>query len=586
MTNQPTQILLIDDDPIFRLGLVTALEAFADLDIVAEVDTATAALERLTTLLSQERVNLIILDLALGRSLGSPLTGLSLCQQLKTDYPNLPILLLTPPSEPSQLTAAKRLGVEGYCAKGCAITLIVEAIRQVKAGESYWQMLPTPANSLPPPRWHTQLRQSGLQQIEVALRQVTAQLQQGNLSRLDWLFWTGRRRELLTARWLVNQLLPTDSGLVPANNSNSPIEPQPRLNPSSPRPPVPQNRLRQSPTSALSKTSSEALQFQPSTPQAMTLTKLDSSLANLTDIPLEIDILQVEKRRELLRTVLRKLEQMLDALHFSQVTIEQLSQKRSRLLHDLWQVSLTDFFGQYSTLVVENETIEQVETTLLQDWEVVQTAILEKIPLVTELFANLLFEAPLMIDNVSYPAHTPEAKARAELLLQNLIIQVANGVIQPLLNNFADIEIVKYNFYNKRYMSSREVSEFRNNVSRKYGKYRRSQLIDEPLAIFESRYDLLVLSDIGIKNVVIYSPRRKELEQLDGIRRNITIAYELRDAIAPRLRGTVGWVGKGVVYVLTQVLGRGIGLILRGVIQGVGSAWQDTWFGKNGERGK
>jgi hypothetical protein len=309
-------------------------------------------------------------------------------------------------------------------------------------------------------------------------------------------------------------------------------------------------------------------------------------LANLTDIPLEIDILQVEKRRELLRTVLRKLEQMLDALHFSQVTIEQLSQKRSRLLHDLWQVSLTDFFGQYSTLVVENETIEQVETTLLQDWEVVQTAILEKIPLVTELFANLLFEAPLMIDNVSYPAHTPEAKARAELLLQNLIIQVANGVIQPLLNNFADIEIVKYNFYNKRYMSSREVSEFRNNVSRKYGKYRRSQLIDEPLAIFESRYDLLVLSDIGIKNVAIYSPRRKELEQLDGIRRNITIAYELRDAIAPRLRGTVGWVGKGVVYVLTQVLGRGIGLILRGVIQGVGSAWQDTWFGKNGERGK
>ncbi len=169
MTNQSTQILLIDDDPIFRLGLVTALEAFADLDIVAEVDTATAALERLTTLLPQEQVNLIILDLALGRSLGSPLTGLSLCQQLKTDYPNLSILLLTTPSEPSQLTAAKRLGVEGYCAKGCAITLIVEAIRQVQAGESYWQMLPTPANSLPPPRWHTPLRQSG----SVAVTQLT-----------------------------------------------------------------------------------------------------------------------------------------------------------------------------------------------------------------------------------------------------------------------------------------------------------------------------------------------------------------------------------------------------------------------------
>lgn len=582
MTNQSTQILLIDDDPIFRLGLVTALEAFADLDIVAEVDTATAALERLTTLLPQEQVNLIILDLALGRSLGSPLTGLSLCQQLKTDYPNLSILLLTTPSEPSQLTAAKRLGVEGYCAKGCAITLIVEAIRQVKAGESYWQMLPTPANSLPPPRWHTQLRQSGLQQIEAALKQVTAQLQQGNLSRLDWLFWTGRRRELLTARWLVNQLLPTDSGLVPSNNSNSPAEPQPRLNPSSSRPPVPQNRLRQSPTSALSKTSSEALQFQPSTPQAMTLTKLDSSLANLTNTPLEIDILQVEKRRKLLRTVLYKFEEMLEALRFSQVTLEQLTQKRSRLLHDLWQVSLTDFFGQYSTLVIGNQTIEMVEI-LRQNRDVVQMAILDKIPLVIELLGNRLFEEPLMIDNVSYPAHTPEALARAELLLQNLIIQVANGVIQPLLNEFSDIEIVKHNFYDKRLMSSREITRFRNNLS---WKYRRNQYIDEPQAIFESRYDLFVLSEIGIKKVAIYSPRRQELEQLQGTQLAVTIAYELRDAIAPRLRGTVGWVGKGVVYVLTQVLGRGIGLILRGVIQGVGSAWQDTWFGKNGERGK
>ena len=582
MTNQSTQILLIDDDPIFRLGLVTALEAFADLDIVAEVDTATAVLEHLTTLLPQEQVNLIILDLALGRSLGSPLTGLSLCQQLKTDYPNLPILLLTAPSETNQLTAAKGLGVEGYCAKGCAITLIVEAIRQVKAGESYWQMLPTSANSLPPPRWHTQLRQSGLQQIEAALKQVTAQLQQGNLSRLDWLFWTGRRRELLTARWLVNQLLPTDSGLVPSNNSNRPAEPQLRLNPSSPRPPIPQNRLRQSPTSALSKTSSEALQFQPSTPQAVTLTKLDSSLANLTNTPLEIDILQVERRRELLRTVLYKFEEMLDALRFSQVTMEQLNQKRSRLLHDLWQVSLTDFFGQYSTLVIGNQTIEMVEI-LRQDRDIVQAAILDKIPLVIELLGNRLFEAPLMIDNVSYPAHTPEAMARAELLLQNMMVQVANGVIQPLLNELSDIEIVKHNFYDKRLISSREITRFRNNLS---WKYRRNQYIDEPQAIFESRYDLLVLSEIGIKKVAIYSPRRQELEQLQGTQLAVTIAYELRDAIAPRLRGTVGWVGKGVVYVLTQVLGRGIGLVLRGVIQGVGSAWQDTWFGKNGERGK
>jgi Protein of unknown function (DUF3685) len=160
---------------------------------------------------------------------------------------------------------------------------------------------------------------------------------------------------------------------------------------------------------------------------------------------------------------------------------------------------------------------------------------------------------------------------------------VANAVIQPLLNRFADRELIKQTFYDRSLISSREIARFRNNLS---WKYRRGELVDEPIAIFESRYDLFVLSDMGIKKICIYSPRRQELEQLRGIGLAVTIASELRDAIAPRLRGIIGWVGKGLVYVLTQVLGRGIGLIVRGIIQGVGSALQETRFGKGTERGK
>ncbi|NEQ17749.1 MAG: DUF3685 domain-containing protein, partial [Moorea sp. SIO3E2] len=64
---------------------------------------------------------------------------------------------------------------------------------------------------------------------------------------------------------------------------------------------------------------------------------------------------------------------------------------------------------------------------------------------------------PLVIDNVSYPAQTPEAIQRSEFLLDNLIIQIANGVIQPLLNQLADVEVIKVNFYHKNLMSSREI---------------------------------------------------------------------------------------------------------------------------------
>jgi len=561
-------ILLIDDDPIFCLGLRTALEPFPDLQIIAEADTGVAALE----ILGGEVVDLVVLELLCGRSWPNQPSGLQLCQQLKADYPNLPVLLLTAQMESAELVAAKESGIDGYCAKGSGlggqgtadhITQIVQAIRQIISGQSCWQKLSTipsaPISSLRPPRWFHQLRYSGLRQIEAALVPVKQQLQNPNLSNQDLLFWSGRRRELLAARWLVNQLLPAvDENIV------APL-------PTHPCRDAPQRRVKQ--------------RFPLPTPQEFTLfdvtrEKLHSDLSNNTCVVLEIDILTPEKRRDLLEIVLRNLKKILDELRFSQVTIEQLTQKRSLILQDLWQASVTDFFGKYSTLPVGNQELEVVNT-LLPSAVIVQDAILDKIPLIGEVLAQQLFEAPLKIDNIPYSARTPEAMARAEILLENLIIQVANAVIQPLLNEFADVETIKQNFYDRSLMSSREIARLRNNLS---WRYRRTQLLSEPKAIFESRYNLFVLSNAGIIQTSIYAPRHQELEQLRGIALGVTLVYETRDAIAPRLQAAITWVGRGIVYILTQVVGRSIGLVVRGVIQGIGNSLQDTRFGKNGER--
>jgi hypothetical protein len=314
----------------------------------------------------------------------------------------------------------------------------------------------------------------------------------------------------------------------------------------------------------------------------MTLAKLQSGLSNLTGVVLEIDILATEKKQDLLYIVLRKFEGILNELRFSQVTIERLPQKRSLILQDLWQVSLIDFLGKYYTLPIGGRDFEVVNV-LLSNAPTVQESILDRIPFVVELLEHQLFAASLIIDNVSYPAQSPEALTRVEMLLQNLIVQVSNAIVQPLLNEFSDVETIKQDFYDRHLMSSREIARFRNNLT---WRYRVNQLVLEPKAIFESRYDLFVLSDTGIKQTSIYASRRQELDGLRGIPLAVTLAYEMRDAIAPRLRAIVGWAGKGVVYVLTQVLGRAIGLVVRGVIQGIGNTLQDTRFGKNGERGK
>jgi Protein of unknown function (DUF3685). len=333
--------------------------------------------------------------------------------------------------------------------------------------------------------------------------------------------------------------------------------------------------------------------------------KLQFDLVNLTGLPLEIDILRSTKKRELMSSILRKLEDLLEELRFSQVQQTQLSQKMPAILRDLWEATIIDFFGRYYTLQTgETRVFDGSQTSLklaesqgesaadilagsgvevvpmlLADADVVAAQILDKIPMTVDFFAHLLFEIPLTVDNISCVAGSPEAMQRAEALLENLAIQVASGAVQPLLNNLANIEEIKQIFYDGKLISTREIERFRNNLS---WRYRWDSYFVEPKAIFESRFWLFVLGDSGIKRISIYAPRNLELAQLSGWQLALTLLLETRDAIAPRVRAVISLLGAGVVYVLTQVIGRGIGLIGRGIIQGIGNSLQDSKFGKNG----
>jgi DNA-binding NarL/FixJ family response regulator len=132
MSDRPLKLLLIDQDPIFRLGLRVALEAIPDLQVTAMVETDTAALQILAEIAQQDpnQLNLVILELVNGRSTTSHQLGLQFCQQLKALYPNLPILLLSSVQQPGLLLAAKSIGVNGYCPKGTPIPELVKTPKQ------------------------------------------------------------------------------------------------------------------------------------------------------------------------------------------------------------------------------------------------------------------------------------------------------------------------------------------------------------------------------------------------------------------------------------------------------------------------
>ena len=616
------KLLLIDNDPIFRMGLKFSFEQFSDIEIVIETEVSSEVLRIIQNLNIQDNSFLVILDIETNNLLSQTteeirISGLNFCQQLKILHPELRILLLTYLKDSLLLTRARKLGVNGYCPKGISISELVIIIRQIANGQFYWENVPRvktiqdssekTANSSSIVQikkkfnaLFNNLCKSGIKQIDYSLLEVIYQLNERGknldrnnlLSLLNVAITSGQRRELLTARWILSQLsnqsfnthkqqqkidfnrnnffnlqLQTNKIINSVNNDRETI-----LNTN---------------TEVISQASNETINVQTALFEEI-IAKLNSNLINFSELPMEIDILRGYKKQELIYIALSKFEYILDELRSTSIMKEEIPKQRYEIIHHLWELTSQVFFNKYYQLEMTNgigilnyfsqKVKVEVMPILFNESDNVHKFILDKIPLVEELIAYLLFEAPLLVDNVSFAVGTPEAMERSEALLQNLLISVANGVLQPLLNNFAHVEEIKEYFYDQQLLSTRDIEKFRNRLS---WKYLIQQYIGEPKAIFESNFFLFVLNERGIKRISIYSPRRHELEKLSGIPLTVTLLLETRDAIAPGIRATVSFIGSGIVYLLTQVIGRGIGLIGRGIIQGVGNSFQDIKFGKN-----
>lgn len=645
MNSAPIRLLLVDEDPVFRLGLRIWLEQTAGFQVVAEADSSEEAIALLQggtppstagavsssvsgwsdadDTATQDNslpldIDLVILDLGLGAGNPDRLPGLRLCSEIKTRYPALPILVLSSHTEPVLQTAAHQMGADGFGARGMPVRDLARLIQslvqpQANAPVATPTMAPSgipdgPSLAARPLRsplaiLRENMRRSALQQIAAAMAELEPTLRLGTGSVLYDAVLAGRYRELKAARWFIQRLLTTPEGGQPGGGEFgvapgvtpgiapgvAPGAPLTDLGTAALQPPraarweapVPQpepaiQRMREAIAPP------ERLALLQGDLQSVVLEgvfrKLQGPLENVSSIPLETDILRGDKKRELLFITLRKLEDALDELRQAQRQPGQLADLSPELLQDIWQSVVTDFFGRYYTL--EGDTLEQpVVKTLLLEAPTVQQSILDKIPQVPMFLGHLLFQEPVVVEGSPYQATTPEAIHYSRQLLENLLLQVANGVIQPLLNRFADVEAFKKALYHRRMMTTREIERFRNDLS---WRYRWDGLINEPKAIFESQYRLLALTERGIQTHFVYAPRRDELEQLSRLQRSVTLAIEARDAIAPRFRSTISFIGSGLVYVLTDVLGRGIGLIGRGILKGMGNAWSDPHSRRKG----
>ncbi|HEY8994765.1 MAG TPA: response regulator transcription factor [Lacunisphaera sp.] len=124
---KPVRILLVDDSPIIRLGLRSALEDHAEISIVGEAGTAAAGQELLTKL----KPDVVMLDLNLPDK-----SGLLACRDYLKARPGTPVLILTSSSSERNMHEAIAAGARGYLLKENDGNTLANALRAVARGDS------------------------------------------------------------------------------------------------------------------------------------------------------------------------------------------------------------------------------------------------------------------------------------------------------------------------------------------------------------------------------------------------------------------------------------------------------------------
>jgi DNA-binding NarL/FixJ family response regulator len=126
--SQTIKVLLVDDHPLVREGLVNLISQQADLQICGEAGNEPQALELIRTV--QPDVAIVDISLETG-------SGIELIKSIKAMFPAVTVLVLSMHDESLYAERALRAGARGYVMKREATKKVIQAIRCVLAGQLY-----------------------------------------------------------------------------------------------------------------------------------------------------------------------------------------------------------------------------------------------------------------------------------------------------------------------------------------------------------------------------------------------------------------------------------------------------------------
>ena len=468
-------------------------------------------------------------------------------RRLQERWQPAPLLLLLPESFTASRDQLLALGAEGLLQSG-GVEQLTDAIETMLSGGRVVQLQASasqPSQTISPAMGLGQwLLVSGLQQISNDLHVIEAMLKPPPKEGLLRFLLEGRCRELHQARALLLWLWgPLQMGLADA----VPLKGASRL--SSDDHDATSITLRQRNAAAVWDSIHDRL-----------ADAVQAGLSNATGRLLAIEALQPERRRELLLALLQQLDQLLARLRRDELDPDCWSD----LQPELRRQTLTSMAGSY-VRIPRNGALLPVAAALLDDAEFTDED--EDLPDPIGMLAPLLADQPVLVNGQLLPADDPRALLQLETLVSNWLVRTAELIGAELLEACGSWPELRRYMLGERLLATRELDRVRNQLN---SQLRWADWIERPIQLYESRRLLFELRGGRIQPRLLTEPRDEELNQLGWWQRQVALLLETRDALAPQVQAVIQRLGDLAVVLLTQVLGRAIGLIGRGIAQGMG----------------
>ena len=300
---------------------------------------------------------------------------------------------------------------------------------------------------------------------------------------------------------------------------------------------------------------------------------VDAGLSNGTGSLLAIEGLQPERRRDLLLSLLKQLDQVMARLRAPSVSSDSsktlpIDAQWDSLQPELRRQAIQAMAGSYVHLP-RGDRMQPVAQHLINASDLSQND--DDLPDPRRMLEPLLRDQPVLVNGQLLPADHPKALLQLETLVSNWLVRSAELISAELLGLCGDWPELRRYLLDERLLPTRDLERLRNQLN---NQSRWQLWVKRPVQLYESQRLLYQLRGGSIAPLLLIEPRDEELRRLGWWQQQVALLLEARDAIAPQVQALVQRIGDLMVVVLTQVIGRAIGLVGRGIAQGMGRSWQ------------